>query len=129
MSATLDDNARLSADRLLADLPPRVARIESDVEYIKRDIGELKTGVAALRAEVTGEFKAVRAESLALREAMHGEFRAVRAESLALHEAVHGEFRAVRAEMRTDFRLLFAAVIVVALGLAGLLAKAFRWIA
>jgi len=117
MSATLDDNARLNAG-LLADLPPRVARIESDVEYIKRDIGELKTGLAALRAEVAGEFKTVA-----------GEFKVVRAESLALRDAMHGEFKALRAEMRTDFRLLFAAVIFVALGLAGLMAKAFHWVA
>ena len=38
------------------------------------------------------------------------------------------DVRALRDEARSDFRLLFAAIIAVALGLAGLLAKGFHWL-
>ncbi len=34
----------------------------------------------------------------------------------------------LRSEARTDFRLLFGALIAVALGLAGMMAHGFRWI-
>jgi hypothetical protein len=34
----------------------------------------------------------------------------------------------LRRDDRTDFRLLFGAIIVVALGLAGLMAKGFHWL-
>ena len=38
------------------------------------------------------------------------------------------DIRGIRGEARTDFRLLFGAVIAVALGLAGLMAHGFKWI-
>ncbi|MCB1909969.1 MAG: hypothetical protein KDH15_21620 [Rhodocyclaceae bacterium] len=38
------------------------------------------------------------------------------------------EVRGIRADMRSDFRLLFGALIAVALGLAGLMAHGFKWI-
>lgn len=41
---------------------------------------------------------------------------------------VRQDMRALRTEARTDFRLLFGAVIFVALGLAGLMAKGFHWL-
>jgi hypothetical protein len=34
-------------------LEPRVAKLESDVEYIKRDIGEIKTDATKTREAVT----------------------------------------------------------------------------
>jgi hypothetical protein len=59
----------------------RIAKLESDVEYIKRDIGEIKTDV-----------------------------------------------KEARKDLKVDFRLLFGALIVAVLGLAGLMAKGFHWI-
>lgn len=41
---------------------------------------------------------------------------------------VRSDVRELRSEARTDFRLLFGALIVVALGLAGLMAKGFKWL-
>jgi hypothetical protein len=41
---------------------------------------------------------------------------------------IKGDIRQIRNEARVDFRLLFAAIIFVALGLAGLMAKGFHWI-
>lgn len=38
------------------------------------------------------------------------------------------DVRGIRADMRSDFRLLFGALIAVALGLAGLMAHGFKWL-
>lgn len=38
------------------------------------------------------------------------------------------DIREVKRDQRSDFRLLFGALIAVALGLAGLLAKGFGWL-
>lgn len=81
------------------DLEARVAKLESDVEYIKRDIQDIKTEIRQHRSENTEEFKSVRAEIKEVRELHH-----------------------------KDFRILFGALITVALGLAGLMAKGFNWL-
>jgi hypothetical protein len=41
---------------------------------------------------------------------------------------IKSDIREIKRDARTDFRLLFGAVIFVALGLAGLMAKGFHWI-
>ena len=41
---------------------------------------------------------------------------------------IKSDVREIKRDSRTDFRLLFGAVIFVALGLAGLMAKGFHWI-
>ncbi len=81
------------------DLEARVAKLESDVEYIKRDISEIKVRQQAFIERTEDNFKEVRQE-----------------------------FKAVRSEMKNDFRMLFGAIIAVALGLAGLMAKGFGWL-
>ncbi len=59
----------------------RVAKLESDMEYVKRDISDVKYDV-----------------------------------------------REIRRDMRSDFRILFGAIIATALGLASLMAKGFGWL-
>jgi tetrahydromethanopterin S-methyltransferase subunit G len=39
-----------------------------------------------------------------------------------------GDFREMRKESRSDFRLLFGAIITVALGITALMAKGFHWL-
>lgn len=39
------------------------------------------------------------------------------------------DVRELRQDLKTDFRILFGAIIAVALGLAGLMAKGFGWLA
>jgi hypothetical protein len=41
---------------------------------------------------------------------------------------IKSDIRHIRDEARTDFRLLFGALVVVALGLAGLMARGFGWL-
>ena len=43
-------------------------------------------------------------------------------------QEIKSDIREIKRDARTDFRLLFGAVIFVALGLAGLMAKGFHWI-
>jgi len=38
------------------------------------------------------------------------------------------DVRTLRDNARTDFRVLFSAIIVVALGLAGMMARGFHWL-
>lgn len=38
------------------------------------------------------------------------------------------ELSAIRTDMKVDFRLVFGSLIVVALGLAGMMAKGFGWL-
>ena len=41
---------------------------------------------------------------------------------------IKSDIREIKRDARTDFRLVFGALIVGALGLAGLMAKGFHWI-
>jgi hypothetical protein len=41
---------------------------------------------------------------------------------------IKSDIREIKRDARTDFRLLFGALIFVAIGLAGLMAKGFHWI-
>jgi hypothetical protein len=40
---------------------------------------------------------------------------------------VRSDIRDIRTDMRTDFRITFGALIAVALGLAGIMARGFGW--
>lgn len=63
------------------DMEARIAKLETTMEYVQRDLGEIKTDI-----------------------------------------------RQIKDHARTDFRMLFGALIAVALGLAGLMAKGFHWL-
>jgi hypothetical protein len=43
-------------------------------------------------------------------------------------EEIKSDIREIKRDARSDFRQLFGAIIIVALGLAGLMAKGFHWI-
>lgn len=80
-------------------LEARVAKLESDVSYIQRDIADIRVELRDFRKDTGSEFKSVRNELKELRELHH-----------------------------KDFRIMFGAIITVALGLAGLMAKGFGWL-
>lgn len=80
----------------------RVSKLEVSLEHLQKDVSEIKGDVKEFRRETKVEFSELRRETKA-------------------------EFASVRGDMRTDFRLLFGATIVVALGLASIMAKGFGW--
>jgi hypothetical protein len=41
---------------------------------------------------------------------------------------VRKDIREIKSDAKTDFRILFGAIIFVALGIAGLMAKGFKWL-
>ncbi|HVB17302.1 MAG TPA: hypothetical protein VNF04_12260 [Stellaceae bacterium] len=43
-------------------------------------------------------------------------------------DEIKSDIREIKRDARSDFRQLFGAIIIVALGLAGLMAKGFHWI-
>ena len=61
-------------------------------------------------------------------EHIEQEITEVRGDVGELRGEMAAEFRAVRANMRTDFRILFDALIAATLGLAGLTAHGFHWL-
>lgn len=77
----------------------RVAKLEAAVEYILRDVGEMK-----------GELKIMN--------------QAVR----KFGDDVNVEFKSLRSEAKADLHKTFAALVFVALGLAGIMAKGFGWV-
>lgn len=77
----------------------RVAKLEASVEYIQRDVAEIRSDLKSL--------------DQAIRK-FGGD--------------VNGEFKAIRSEAKADFHKLFGALIVATLGLAGLMAKGFGWV-
>jgi hypothetical protein len=45
-----------------------------------------------------------------------------------IRKSLETDFREIRKSLETDFRLLFGALIVAVLGLAGIMAKGFHWL-
>jgi predicted nucleic acid-binding Zn-ribbon protein len=84
----------------------RLTRLEVTTQHIQDDLRDLRTELRDFKGEVR-DFK--------------GEMRDFQKE-------VRSEFRDVRHQARTDFRLLFGALISVAVGMAALMAKGFHWI-
>jgi hypothetical protein len=61
------------------------------------------------------------------------EARVAKLEASATHieremSQLRADVREIKRDQRDDFRVLFGAIIVVTLGLAGLLAKGFKWL-
>src|SRR6187402_2735604 len=56
------------------------------------------------------------------------EVRDFKGEMRDFQKEVRSEFRDVRYQARTDFRLLFGAIITVAVGMIALMAKGFHWV-
>jgi anti-sigma-K factor RskA len=77
----------------------RLTRLEVTTQHIQDDLRDLRTEVRDFKGEMRDFQKEVRSE-----------------------------FRDVRYQARTDFRLLFGALITVAVGMAALMAKGFHWI-
>jgi len=84
------------------------------------DVAKLKSEVSSLQKGGGGGTSGGMEARLASLEANYGHLRDDVAE-------MKKDIRDLRNDARTDFRLLFGALIAVALGLAGLMAKGFHW--
>lgn len=81
-------------------------RVFSRFDRAENNISQLQSDVAVLKSDVS--------------EIKH-EQRSFR------HEVV-SEFKEIRRDMRSDFRILFSALITVALGLTAIMARGFHWL-
>ncbi len=103
-----------------SDTPPpssiesRLARLEASMEFVLTTLIEIKAELRAMRAEFRGDIGAVRTE-------LNGDIGTVRTE-------LKGDLAELRRDARTDFRLLFGAIIATNLGMGGLMAKGFGWL-
>ena len=103
----------------------RVARLESNVEHIMVDVAEIKADIREMRTGFTTDMKELRGE---LKGEMNTLRSDLRSEMNALRGELKGEMAEMRRDARTDFRLTFAALASVAIGLAAIMAKGFGWI-
>jgi hypothetical protein len=87
-------------------MPSRVAVLEEIARSTKQVLAEIKTEIGGIRSE------------------MHE----MRRDMLAGFDRIDGKLDRVDGKRERDFRLLFAAIIVATLGLAGLIARTQHWI-
>lgn len=93
-----------------ADLPERVARLEVTCGHILEEMRGLRNDMQAMQNAIRSEMREARTE---LRE---------------FQNETRSEFKDVRRSATADFRILFGALIAVAIGLAGAMARGFGWI-
>jgi len=101
----------------------RFVRVETHIDWLRHDVTEIRNELKDVRVEikdVRSEIKDVRSEIKDVRS----EIKDVRGEI----KDVRDEIRDVRKDMRSDFRLMFSALIMVALGLSSIMAKGFHWL-
>lgn len=84
----------------------RLTRLEVTVDHIQDNLREVRTDMRDLRTDM----------------------RDLRSELRHFQTEVRADFRIVRDQARLDFRLLFGALISVAIGMAAMMAKGFRWL-
>ena len=92
----------------------RIAKLESDVQHIAADIGEIKLDLRALRVDTRSDFDSLRAGT--------------RSDMDSLRAGTRSDIDSLRADARSDFRLQFGALIAVAVALAGMMATGFGWL-
>jgi chromosome segregation ATPase len=107
-----------------ATMDTRIARLEVSTEYLRHDLGNLRLEVRQLGSDLRDEIKVVRNELQGVRTELKGDMKELRAELKGDMQDIRADIR----EMRSDFKLLLGALITVALGLSGLMAKGFHWI-
>ena len=116
-------------------LDARVARLESDVSFIRTDVADIKAGLNQMRDKMDDGFKEVRSQIAALRKETHAEFgsvrgeiadprkemqndsNTVRGEIAGLRGEMNSGFKAMRGEVTRHFRRLAGLMITIALSL------------
>lgn len=119
-------------------LDSRVARLESDVSFIRTDVADIKAGLVQMRDRMDDGFKEVRGEIAGLRSEMHAEITGLRSETHAGFGAVRAEITGLRSEMRAEitglraqserqFRWLVGLMIMIALSFFTAIAAVAHW--
>ncbi len=114
-----------------------VGEVQQDVRKLQQDVGEVQHDVSALQKDVSivqKDVSKLQQQVESHGELIHkldvgvavltGEVSHVGQKVLQVQTDVHE----VRTHQERDFRVLFGALIFVALGLSGLMAKTFGWI-
>jgi len=81
----------------------RLVKIEVQVKHLTDAVQEVKADVREFRSEFRIDLNELRTDTC-------------------------NQFNTLRKDSRSDFRLLFGAIIAVALSLSGLMAKGFNWV-
>ena len=81
----------------VAQLEPRIAKIESDVGYISSRVANIEVDLRDMRKSMDQRFDATAGEFKQIRAEMNTEFKSVRTEMVA-------EFKSVRTEMAAEFK-------------------------
>jgi predicted nucleic acid-binding Zn-ribbon protein len=112
----------------------RLTRLEVTTQHIQDDLRDLRTEVGDFKVEMCefkGEMREFKVEMREFKGEMREfkvEMREFKSEMRDFQKEVRSEFRDVRHQARTDFRLLFGAIISLAVGMAALMAKGFHWV-
>jgi DNA anti-recombination protein RmuC len=106
------------------NMEARIAVLEEIAAGTKGAVTDLRQEVHDLRADTNRRFDAMRDDMNrrfdAMRDDMNRRFDAMR-------DDMNRRFDTMRDAIERDFRLLFGAIITVALGLAALMARSFHW--
>lgn len=94
-------------------LETRVAKIEATLGHVQADVAEVKLILRGHESKFDS-----------LRDRVESGYDDTRDQFNAQRDRLDG----LRDRMERDFRILFGAIIAVALGLAGLMAKGFHWL-
>ena len=108
-------------------LDSRVARLESDVSFIRTDVADIKAGLVQMRDRMDDGFKEVRGEIAGLRSEMHAEITGLRSETHAGFGAVRAEIAGLRAQSERQFRWLVGLMIMIALSFFTAIAAVAHW--
>src|SRR6187402_1976988 len=143
-SSTSASCARLACFPTLpqdAAMEHRLTLLEATTQHIQDDLRGLRTEVGDFKGEMRefkgemrefkSEMREFKGEVLEFKGEMRefrSEMREFKGEMREFQKEVRSEFRDVRHQARTDFRLLFGALISLAIGMATLMAKGFHWI-
>ncbi len=120
--------ARLEGDvgdikRDMGKLQQDVGEVQQDVSALQKDVSIVQKGVSKLQQQVESHGELIHKLDVGV-AVLTGEVSHVGQKVLQVQTDVHE----VRTHQERDFRVLFGALIFVALGLSGLMAKTFGWI-